>query len=247
MRFLVGFEQRVRRLRRSLSPWLYAGSQVYCPFCDRSYRKFRPAGRRKFRRLNAVCPVCGSRERDRFLHYFLRKQSCLQIPKAVLLHVAPEPCLQPSIQELGESAYISCDLLRTDVDVQLNVEQMPFLDESLDIVFCGHVLPEVENDRRAVAEIYRILKRTGWALVSVQSYGETTIEVRPGDGNEAPPEFFRIYGADFESELATQGFDVQRVAVSDVLDDQLQRRMRVSEETVGGIYILRKSQLTYEP
>ncbi len=241
MRILRGLEFRVRQLRRKLSPLIYAGNNVYCPFCDRTYRSFRAAGRRKFKRLNAVCPVCGSRERDRLMHYFLETRSDLRIPNGKLLHIAPEACLSPAIRELGQREYISCDLFRQDVDVQLNIEQLPFDDESFDIIFCSHVLPEVEHDDLAIQEIHRVLNPQGWALVSVPFQGEKTFEVRPGDGQEAPPEFFRIYGADFPRVLAKQGFRVEIVHLDEVLDKEQQTRMRVDQQTAGAIYILRKS------
>ena len=241
MRVLRGLESRVRQLRRKLSPLIYAGTNVYCPFCNKTYRRFRPAGRRKFKRLNAVCPTCGSRERDRLMHYFLEARTDLRIPNSKLLHIAPEACLSPSIRELAQGKYISCDLFRRDVDVQLNIEQLPFDDESFDIVFCSHVLPEVEHDKVAIGELHRILNPRGWALVSVPFKGANTFEVRPGDGNEAPPEFFRIYGADFPKVLAERGFCVETIRLEDVLDTEQQIRMRVNQQTASAIYVLRKS------
>lgn len=239
MRFLTGIEQRIRSLRRRISPVLYAGRNVYCPFCDRTYRSFRPAGRRRFRRLNAVCSVCGSRERDRLMHEFLRKRTDLRKPHAKLLHIAPEACLSSLIVEMADGLYVSCDLFRHDVDVRLNIEQMPFRDEFFDIVFCSHVLPEVERDALALAEIHRVLNANGWALVSVPSMGETTTSVQPGDEHEAPPEFFRIYGKEFDDQLAEYGFQVERIELNDVLDEEQQNKMKIDRQTASAIYLLR--------
>ncbi|MCY4142320.1 MAG: class I SAM-dependent methyltransferase [Gammaproteobacteria bacterium] len=240
MRFLIGVENRIRQLRRRLSPLLYAGTSVYCPFCDRTYRSFRPAGRRKFRRPNAVCAVCGSRERDRLMHEFLHNRKDLSRDNAKLLHIAPEACLRPAIADMGDELYLSCDLLRRDVDIRLNIEQMPFTDQFFDIVFCSHVLPEVEHDESALAEIHRVLNPEGWALVSVPSMGESTTSVQPGDEHEAPPEFFRIYGDEFSLQLVKHGFDVERIDLNDVLDQEQQSRMRIDTQTASAIYLLRR-------
>ncbi|MXW53838.1 MAG: class I SAM-dependent methyltransferase [Gammaproteobacteria bacterium] len=242
MRILQGLELRVRQLRRKLSPLIYAGNNVYCPFCDRNYRSFRAAGRRKFKRLNAVCPVCGSRERDRLMHYFLETRSDLYLPNGKLLHIAPEPCLGPAIRKFGKGTYLSCDLFRRDVDTQLNIEQMPFSDASFDIVFCSHVLPEVEHDLLAIREIHRVLHPRGWALVSVPFQGTNTVQVQPGDGNEAPPEFFRIYGTNFSQVLTDEGFCVETIQLDDVLNREQQARMRVNQQTASAIYVLKKSK-----
>lgn len=173
------------------------------------------------------------------MHEFLRKRTDLRKPHAKLLHIAPEACLSSLIVEMADELYVSCDLLRHDVDVRLNIEQMPFRDEFFDIVFCSHVLPEVERDALALAEIHRVLNAKGWALVSVPSMGEMTTSVRPGDGHEAPPEFFRIYGKEFSDQLAECGFQVERIDLHDVLDEQQQTMMRVDRQTASAIYLLR--------
>ena len=176
------------------------------------------------------------------MHEFLRQRADLTRSKAKLLHVAPEACLVPAIQSLADGLYVSCDLLRRDVDIQLNIEQMPFRDEYFDIVFCSHVLPEVEHDDLALFEIHRILSPSGWALVSVPSHGETTTHVKPGDEHEAPPEFFRIYGDEFVDQLTEYGFLVDRIDLNEVLDVHEQAAMHVDRNTASAIYLVRKNK-----
>ncbi|MCY3885246.1 MAG: methyltransferase domain-containing protein [Gammaproteobacteria bacterium] len=174
------------------------------------------------------------------MHYFLASRKDLRIPDGKLLHIAPETCLTSELRELASNTYVSCDLFRSDVNVQLNIEQMPFSDDAFDVIFCSHVLPEVEKDNLAIMELRRVLNPRGWALVSVPSHGENTTEVRPGDGHEAPPEFFRIYGSDFSIALTEQGFDVETVQLDEVLNQEQQTKMRVNRQTASAIYILRK-------
>lgn len=174
------------------------------------------------------------------MHYFLEARTDLRIHRGKLLHIAPEACLAPAVRELASSLYVSCDLFRRDVDVRLNIEALPFKDNAFDIVFCSHVLPEVERDLKALEEIRRVLDPGGWALVSVPSQGERTIQVRPGDGHEAPPEFFRIYGTDFSTLLNKQGFEVEMVNLDDVINQELQSKIRVNQQTASAIYVLRK-------
>ena len=241
MRFFVQVEWKLREFRRSLAPLFYAGKDVYCPFCNREFRKFRPAGRRKFKRFNAVCPACGSRERDRLLYVFLTQRNDVWKSDATLLHIAPEPCLLPTIRKIAGGKYVSCDLFRRDVDVQLNIEALPFPDNSFDAVFCSHVLPEVEHDELALAEIYRVINSSGCALIAVQNREGDTLEVQPGDGNQAPPEFRRIYGSNFRDQLINTGFNVERIELSEVLDSTHRQRLNVSGETAGAIYLVRKT------
>ncbi len=174
------------------------------------------------------------------MHEVLRNRKDLRRNNSKLLHIAPESCLRSAIVDLSDKLYLSCDLFRRDVDIRLNIEQMPFSDEFFDIVFCSHVLPEVEHDELALAEIHRILNPEGWALVSVPSMGESTTSVLPGDEHEAPPEFFRIYGDEFSNQLVRYGFDVERIDLNDVLDQEQQARMRIDRQTASAIYLLRR-------
>jgi ubiquinone/menaquinone biosynthesis C-methylase UbiE len=54
-------------------------------------------------------------------------------------------------------------------DVLGSVTELPFENESFDWVLCTNVLPLIEDDRRAAAELGRVLKRDGFALVSVRT------------------------------------------------------------------------------
>lgn len=63
--------------------------------------------------------------------------------------------------------YWSSDLLADNVDVKADLVELPYGDSSVDIFLCSHVLEHVEDDRRAIAELYRILKPGGWGIAIV--------------------------------------------------------------------------------
>ena len=79
----------------------YFGFRYKCPFCNSHLRTFRPFGlkipvlsEKKVvgggYRTNAICPVCGSIERERVLYLFLlHKTDIFENPQKVL-HIAPE-------------------------------------------------------------------------------------------------------------------------------------------------------------
>jgi len=54
--------------------------------------------------------------------------------------------------------------------IEGNVEQLPFPDESFDIVFAVGVLMYLKNDREAAKEISRVTKKGGYVLISVPNY-----------------------------------------------------------------------------
>ena len=79
-------------------------------------------------------------------------------------------------------SYISSDLYRQDVDHQFDIQNIPYPDNSFDLVFASHVLEYVKNDRQALKEIKRVLKPEGLAFLPVPMLHKKTI-----DFEERPP------------------------------------------------------------
>jgi ubiquinone/menaquinone biosynthesis C-methylase UbiE len=72
--------------------------------------------------------------------------------------------------------YITSDLSAPNVDVAADLRHMPLRDASMDFVFASHVLDFIWDGRAAIAEIHRILKPNGIALLPVPILCETTVE-----------------------------------------------------------------------
>ena len=83
-------------------------------------------------------------------------------------------------------------------------------DNSYDVIICSHVLEHIENDRKAMKELYLILKEGGFAILQVPiSYSlEKTFEdnsIDTPDGREfafGQNDHVRIYGPDYTVRLA---------------------------------------------
>ena len=145
-------------MKRIYQKLLNFGFKRYCPVCHSWVRKFNPYGLN--RRVDAQCPVCKSLERHRFVWIYLREQTPLfdSKPKRVL-HFAPEPELERRFREIRGVDYVSADLLNPRAMLTMDICQMDCPDESFDFVYCSHVLEHVQDDRKAIAEIFRVLKR----------------------------------------------------------------------------------------
>lgn len=44
----------------------------------------------------------------------------------------------------------------------MNVLNLPFADGDFDMVMCNHVLEHIEDDRKAMRELFRVLKKVEW-------------------------------------------------------------------------------------
>jgi len=198
------------------TPARYRGHPKHCPVCRRPSGHFRPFGRAG--RRNAVCPVCGSLERHRFLWLHLERTLGLPGRRLSVLHVAPEPCIRARLAAAPGLRYTGVDLYRPDTPRRMDVTRLTLPDRTVDLVICSHVLEHVEDDRAALAEFARVLRPGGRAVILVPlDLGRPTVEDRRARTAAARlaafghPYHVRICGADYGARIVEAGFAVRRV------------------------------------
>ena len=198
-----------------------------CSLCG--YRgRFRPAGRP--RRIDVRCPGCGSTERSRLMALWLNDRRDWLVSASVL-HLAPEREMAGWLRKRAKD-YLSGDLAAGRADRVVNVEAMEFPDGTFDCVVCSHVLEHVD-DRLALAELLRVLKPGGVALIMlpvIEGWAHTwepasarTPEDRKRHFGQA--DHLRFYGADVRDRIRTAGFALDEYTAEgeDVLTYGLQR------------------------
>ena len=182
-----------------------------CPVCG-YHGPFKP-----MRRADAVCPDCGSAERHRLIKLVIDGEG-LFAGKPRLLHVAPEPNVQGMVEPLT-SEYVTADLMRDDVDLQINIEDTGLPDGRFDAVVCSHALEHVDDDRKALRELFRILTPGGEAIFMIPYCGvwERTYE-DPAitDPKERAVHFLqfdhvRLHGRDFRDRVEAAGFELTEI------------------------------------
>ena len=185
-------------------------SRVECPCCGWRGRKFFDYIEMGYIARNAACPSCDSHSRHRALFLWLKDRYRLSGKEGVALVLAPEKALAPMWAEATSLRTYKIDIDPSrGVNVQADVSQMPFASESVNLIWCHHVLEQVKEDRKAMSEFHRILKsRTGDLVISAGlSESETTREF--GYSNKALSGNRRSYGRDFLKRLRESGFAVE--------------------------------------
>ena len=94
---------------------------------------------------------------------------------------------------------------------------MQFKDESFDLIICNHVLEHIEDDRRALEEIYRVLKRGGVSIlqVPININRKKTFEDFNITSHQEREKYFgqydhvREYGLDFKDRIEEVGFEAE--------------------------------------
>lgn len=110
---------------------------------------------------------------------------------------------------------------------EMDIERIDYRDNTFDLICCSHVLEHVENDRKAIAEIYRVCKVGGGGifLVPITSMPTTYEDPSITGPKERLVHFgdkghLRIYGADFIDRLTSAGFRVSICRSTSFLNEQ---------------------------
>ena len=245
--FPRSFLQRVAGWGVPLLGVLYVGRGKECPICGCRRRKFLPYGY-VVQRENALCPNCLSLERHRMLWLYLKDQTTLFDTRPQLLHIAPEVALMKRLRRIYTEVperYQTADLESPLADMHFDIQHIPLEGESVDVIFCNHILEHVEDDRVALAELYRIMRQGGWGVMlsPVDRSREHTFEDDTITDAAERTRLFgqydhrRVYGRDYAQRLAAAGFEVEEIAFAKALSEGAVKLYGLSDEH---LYIVRK-------
>lgn len=230
-------EEPLKRLGRAIVPHAHRedvrifvekcinfGFARYCPCCNSHVRRFKPFG---VRRSDALCPVCGSFERHRLMMLYMKRRTDLFDGSAKkMLHIAPETQLGRVFEEIPNLEYISADLSSPRAMVKMDMMDIHYPDQTFDVVYCSHVLEHVSDDRKAIGEVFRVLRPGGWAILQVPTpTGHVTLEDPTVTSPEERERLFgqhdhrRRYGLDYKDRLEEAGFVVDVDEFVRTLDD----------------------------
>lgn len=205
---------------------IYMGNRVYCPVCERKSRAFAPFGY-IHRRYRARCIWCGSLERHRLVIQYIKRNVFPRSNKvdAKFLHIAPEDCLKSYFKNVFHGKYITSDIEMDGVDLKFDLMDIPFGDSHFDLIYCSHVLEHVNDDFKAMRELYRVLSKTGIAIIlvpitaalkdTIEGKNVTDLALRTRLFGQ--PDHLRRYGLDFPERLKSVGFSVDAVKAQDFL------------------------------
>ncbi len=210
-----------------LAFWL-KGDRYTDPIDGKSFKRFLPYGYGA-QRPNVLSPSTLSLERHRLLWLYLKNETGFFTKPLKVLHMAPEQCFLSLFKKMKHLDYTTADLYSPIVDVKADILNLPFEENQFDIILCNHVLEHIEDDARAIKELFRVMKSGGMGIFQVPqdisretSYEDDAIQT-PEDRAKHFGQYdhVRIYGRDYFDRLRAAGFKVEEVDYSKTLPDGL--------------------------
>lgn len=236
VRMAVYAKRRVRYIRFAIDSLLHRRQmKVFCPCCNMRFRAFVSGGfdlqpnrydpeRYSQTRQDVLCPFCKSLPRHRILAMWCGEH-LERLKGKKILYFAPEYGMKLWLKR-NRIAVTTADLVRS-ADQKLDIQDTGLPDGSNDVVFCNHVLEHVDDFRKAIREIHRILKPEGLLLCSFPMDPNTefldeeehVLTERERNRRFGQSDHKRVFGMKADVFLEEAGFNVRTILGEDYPDE----------------------------
>jgi predicted SAM-dependent methyltransferase len=212
------------------------GNNFTDPIDGKSFKSFLPYGY-GVQRPNVLSPSTLSLERHRLLWLYLKNKTDFFKSQKKMLHFAPEQAFYKRFRNMPNLEYTTTDLNSPLADIKADICNLPFEDNSFDIIFCNHVLEHIPDDTKAMRELYRILKKGGMGIFQIPQdlNRASTFEDNSITDKKKRAQIFgqydhvRIYGRDYFDKLRSIGFKVSTVDYTNSLSAEAIEKYRLTK------------------
>ncbi len=230
----------IKRINYKIQYAKYRGAGFECNCCGATYNKFVPdypsaenahaintneviAGYGE----NILCPACLSTARERLIIALLKSE--IKISGKKILHFSPEKNIYNFIKQHNEVVTADIEpLFYKIIDDKIKNEdatRLSFAVNSFDVIIGNHILEHIPDDKKAIKEMYRVLKPGGRAILQVP-YSTTILTTLETPEINNPEKQSALYGQkdhvriyqlqDYISRLQKAGFKVEVIDYSNL-------------------------------
>lgn len=210
-----------------------------CIICGSTFEDFKPAGTEEEifskhhiigggYRKNALCPCCGSLDRERWQFYVLNNKIKIIQNRGRILHFAPEKHISHMIRKADTIDYYTGDIVPGAAMHVTDITDIQYKNDVFDYVISNHVMEHIVEEEKAVSEIKRVLKPTGkWIFSFPICMDQKTYEDDSVVSQEQRLQVYgqkdhvRLYGNDFKERFEKYGLKLQIFTPRDELTNEL--------------------------
>jgi SAM-dependent methyltransferase len=222
---------RLSYVARPILAWWLRGDRFTDPIDGKSFSAFLPYGYGK-QRNNVLSPSTLSLERHRLLWLYLQNETDFFTAPKKVLHFAPEQAFYQLFRNQKNLDYTTTDLLSPLADVKADICNLPFADNTYDVILCNHVLEHIPDDTQAMRELYRVLKPGGMGIFQIPQDLNRSVTFADDSITDAKQraqifgqyDHVRVYGRDYFDKLRSIGFEVAEVAYTQKISADLVER-----------------------
>lgn len=191
-------------------------------------------------RENNICPCCKSMDRTRWVYWVLKNQTKIFEENATVIHFAPEKQLQIKLQNNENCDYYAGDISRRRGIHRIDVTDMPYKDNIADYIIINHVMEHVNDEKKAVSELKRVLKDNGKIIMSfpisvTQKTFEDAAIISEADREKyyGQKDHVRLYGTDYKERFESYGLKIRVFSPKDYLPDiEIEKYGLLKDDTV---------------
>lgn len=234
---------------RPILSFVLRGNKFTDPIDGKQFRSFLPYGYGN-QRNNVLSPSTLSLERHRLLWLYLNNDTDffsteILNGKKKVLHFAPEQCFLKRFRQLKHIDYTTTDIESPIADVKADICNLPFEDDTYDVIFCNHVLEHIPDDTKAMQELYRVMKPGGYGIFQIPQdlSRDITFEDNSITDRKERAKIFgqydhvRVYGHDYFDKLRGIGFKVKEVDYTSKLSkEDIERYCLAKGEIIPVVY-----------
>ncbi|RLD68459.1 MAG: SAM-dependent methyltransferase [Bacteroidetes bacterium] len=199
---------RIEYPLRYLYYLVYVGNRFQCNICNKKLRFFVKMGN------DRLCPRCGSIQRTRRLWKILNDEFLKN--KQKILDFSPSRSIY-RVMKKGDFFYVSSDLSGNFIsDISYEIKNIDSDDQSYDLIICYHILEHIDNDIKAMKELWRVLKKDRYCLIQTpfkegEIYEDNSITMpKEREIHFGQSDHVRIYSInDLKIRLENVGFTVE--------------------------------------
>ena len=145
-------------LFRSVYGIFFLGKNHQCNLCKHELKSFI-----KLENHDLLCPFCGSLSRNRRLWKLLNEENQIT---GNILHFSPSRSLYRNLKKQNSINYYSTDFEDEFLaDYKFDITNIEQESNKFDTIVCYHILEHILDDKKAISELYRVLKPNGTIFI----------------------------------------------------------------------------------